>query len=161
MKKLFKIIGLLVVVLIVAIVCVALFWLGPVVKKAVETVGPQATGVAVTVEKVHIRPLRGLVTIDGLFVGNPEGFANPSAVELKEFKVAVNLRSLMGDTIIVKEILIDAPQFTYERKLSTDNIKEIQKNVEAFFGGAGKPAEEPKPGEPAKEPKEKKPAKKV
>jgi uncharacterized protein involved in outer membrane biogenesis len=132
MKKLLKIILGLLAVIVIAVVCLVLFWLGPTVKKAVETVGPKALGTEVTIEKLRIFPLRGIVAMDGLFIGNPEGFANPSAVELKEFKIVVSLGSLLTDTIIVKEILIDSPTFTYERKLKTDNIKVLQKNVAAF-----------------------------
>jgi hypothetical protein len=162
MRKALKLLGGLLVILIIVVICLVLFWLGPVVKKTVETVGPQALGTEVTVEKVLIKPLRGTVQIKGLYVGNPEGFANPSAVELQEFRVIVNLASLLTDTVVVKEILIDSPQFTYERKLKTDNIKELQKNIEAFTGPPSKEAPvEPAEEEAPEKPKEKKPGKKV
>ncbi|MDH3982372.1 MAG: AsmA family protein [Kiritimatiellaceae bacterium] len=132
MKKLLKIILGLLAVLVVALVCLVLFWLGPTVKKSVETVGPKALGTEVTIEKLRIHPLLGTVQLKGLHIGNPEGFTNPSAVALKEFKVIVSLRSLLTDTVVVKEILIDSPEFTYERKLKTDNIKVLQKNIEAY-----------------------------
>jgi hypothetical protein len=164
MKKLFKILGGLVVLVLIAVVCLVLFWLGPTIRKTVETVGPKAIGAPLTMEKLHIYPLRGIVQLEGLFVGNPEGFATESAVELKQFKVDVSIRSLLTDTIVVKEILLDAPVFTYERKLKTDNIAAIQKNIEAFVGereapSPETPAEEEKPDEEQEAPK--KPAKKV
>lgn len=159
MKKLFKWFGILVVLLIVALVCVTLFWLGPVVKTSLETIGPKVTGVDVKVERVAIFPLRGIANVHGLFIGNPDGFSTPSAVELQEFKAVIDLKSLKSDTVIIREILIDSAAFTYERKLKTDNFKEIQKNVEAF---AGTPAPKEKPAEkPAEESVEDKPEKKV
>lgn len=159
MKNVLKLLLGIIVILLIAVVCLVLFWLGPVVKKSVETIGPKALGTDVTVEKVLIKPLRGTVQINGLFIGNPEGFKNPSAVELDEFRIIMDIKSLMTDTIIIKELLIDRPQFTYERKLKTDNIKELQKNVEKF---AGEPSEEkPEKEEKEEKPKKDKPAKKV
>jgi len=161
MKKFLKVIGLLIAVIVIAIILITLLWLGPVVKKAVETAGSQITGVPVTVEKVKISPLCGLIKIRGLFIGNPVGFKESSAMELQEFSVNVNLGSLMSDTIVVKEILIDSPQFTYERNLKTDNIREIQKNIQAFAGQSSAPLEKTETERPTEKPKKKKPAKNV
>ncbi|VGO21056.1 DUF748 domain-containing protein [Pontiella sulfatireligans] len=159
MIKLLKFIVGLATILIVVVVCLVLFWLGPAVKKTVETVGPKAIGAPLTIEKLTINPLGGIVVLEGLFVGNPEGFTAKSAVELKKFKVAVSLLSLRTDTIVIKEIVIDGPEFTYERKKKTDNISAIQKNIEAFAGKEGSGGGEKPSSE--KKPTEKKPAKKV
>ncbi len=159
MKKLLKILGATVAIVIIAIICLVLFWLGPTVKKTAETIGPKAIGAPLTIEKLSIFPLRGTVQLRGLFVGNPEGFSTESAVELQQFKVDVSIGSLLTDTIIVREILIEKPVFTYERKLKTDNIAAIQNNIAAFTAKeeeaapAEEPTEEKKPSD--------KPSKKV
>jgi uncharacterized protein involved in outer membrane biogenesis len=170
MKKLLKLIGGLLAILIIVVVCVILFWLGPTVKKAAETIGPQATGAPLTIEKLHIFPLRGIVQLKGLVVANPPGFKNANAVTLKQLTVDISIASLLTDTIVIREILIDSPEFTYERKMKTDNIAAIRENVQAFKDKkAGAPTEQPPieqkpaPEEPPKEEKapSEKPAKKV
>jgi len=152
MKKVLSIIGIVVLVLIVVVV----LFLGQIIKSAIQTAGPKVAGVEMTVEKVRVNPFGGAVQIKGLIIGNPEGFKTPSAMELGDFKVDVRMGSLFTDTIVVKEILIEAPEITYEKSLKSSNLSALQKNLT--------PAETDKPTEEevAEEPKEKKaPAKKV
>ena len=136
MKKLLKngsgLLAGFAITLVTIIALFLFFWLGPTVKKTVERIGPQALGTEVTVGNIRIDPLRGTIHIQNLYIGNPEGFTNPSAIELKSCKVVIDLQSLRTDTIVIKEIRIENPEFTYERKLQTDNFKELQKNVEAY-----------------------------
>jgi len=143
MKKLLKVIVGIVVILFLVVTGLVLFLLGPTVEKAVETIGPKAIGAELTLEKLRIDPLRGTVQLKGLFIGNPPGFASDSAVKLKQFRIDVALGSLLTDTIVVKQILIDAPEFTYERTLKTDNIQAIQKNIAAYTAREETLEEEP------------------
>lgn len=125
MKKVLSIIGIVILVLIVVIV----LFLGNIIKTAIETVGPKVAGVPITVEKVRVNPLTGLVHVKALVVGNPEGFKTESLMALNEFKLDMSLASLMSDTIVIKQILIDAPEITYEKSLKSSNFAELQKNL--------------------------------
>ena len=125
MKKILAIIGIVVVVLVV----VVMVFLGSIIKGAIEQVGPQVTGVPITVEKVKVNPLTGLVHVKALVIGNPEGFKTPSAMELGEFKLKISMASLFTDTVLIKQVLIDAPEITYEKSLKSSNLAEIQKNL--------------------------------
>lgn len=149
MKKILAIIGVAVLVLIV----VLMLFLGNIIKAGIETAGPKIAGVPMSVEKVRVNPLTGMVHVKGLIIGNPAGFKTPSAMELGEFRLDMSLGSLFTDTIVIKQILIDAPQITYEKGLRSSNISTLMDNLA--------PAEKPVK-EAAEEPKEKKaPAKKV
>jgi len=134
-------------VLVVLIVVVVLF-LGQVVKTTVEKVGPQVTGVDVSLERARVYLLLGDIKLKGLVIGNPEGFKTPSAMELGRFVIDLDMGSLFTDTIVIKEILIDGPQVTYERALRSSNLGQIQKNMEPKE--KDKPAKETKEGKPAK-----------
>lgn len=153
MKKIMSIIGVVVLILVVVVV----LFLGQIIKTAIQTAGPKVAGVDMTVEKVRVNPFGGAVRIKGLIIGNPEGFKTPSAMELGDFKVDVRMGSLFTDTIVIKEILINAPEITYEKSLKSSNLSALQKNLA--------PAETDEPEEKedvAETPKEKKaPAKKV
>lgn len=151
MKKILLIVGVVIVVLFIV---VALF-LGNIVKAALETAGPKIAGVPITVEHVRVRPLTGKIHIKGLIIGNPEGFHTPSAMELGQFKANIKMGSLFTDTIVINEILIEAPEITYEKSLRSSNLSTLQDNLAP--NKTGEPALE----EDAKKPKEKAADKKV
>ncbi len=142
------------VVLVVLVVVVALF-LGPIIKTSVETIGPQVTGVDITLEKAGINLLSGNVKLKGLIIGNPEGFKTPSLMELNQFVVDLDMGSLFTDTIVIKKIHIDGPQITYEQALRSSNFSTLQKNL-----APDKKAEDKEPEEKVAK-KKKAPAKKV
>ena len=159
MKKLFKWLLIIIPVVIVVGVIALFLSLNSLIKAGVETVGPKIIKAPVTVRKVSLSPFSGTGEINGLIVGNPEGFKSKSAFELGTVKVDIDLGSLKSDTIVINEITIDAPNITYERALKTSNIKQILDNVEAFSGGKGGTPKEPE--EKPTEAKSEKPAKKV
>lgn len=123
-----KILAILLATLLVLLV-VLLFFLGHIIKAAVETVGPQVTGVSVTLDKAGINLLSGSVQLKGLVIGNPEGYKTPSAMELGHFVVDLDMRSLLTDTLVIRKIHIDAPQITYEQGLKGNNLGRLQKNL--------------------------------
>jgi hypothetical protein len=113
-----------------------------IVKSAVESVGSSATGSEVTLKEVDISLTSGQASMNGLTVGNPQGFATDSAIRLGGIKVVLDTASLTSDTIVVKEVLIDGPEVTYELGTGGSNIGAIQTNVDRFAGGdAAKPSE--------------------
>jgi uncharacterized protein involved in outer membrane biogenesis len=127
MKKILSIVGIVVLVLIV----VVLLFLGSIVKTGIEKVGPKIAGVPINVEKVVINPLGGVVNVKGLIIGNPEGFKTDSAMDLGEFKLDIAMGSLFSDTIVIKQILVDAPEITYERGLKTSNLGTLLDTLKA------------------------------
>ncbi|MBW8780940.1 MAG: hypothetical protein JF599_03500 [Verrucomicrobia bacterium] len=152
MKKFLIIVGVVVGIAAVGLV-VLTFLLGSIVTKGVNTFGPKITGTKVTLDHAVISPLSGSGTLSGLFVGNPEGWKSDKAFYLGKVHVSVAPLSILGDHIVVKEVLIDGPEFVYETKIVSSNIKELLNNIEKATGGAGeKPAETPaaKAGKPIK-----------
>ncbi len=75
------------------------------------------------------RPLDGVVHIDDLQVGNVRGFANKNLVELQQFRIELDPDSITSGTLLIKEILIDTPRVSYERQITTDNIKALQLEI--------------------------------
>ena len=81
MKKLLKILIVLVVLLLVG-VFIASFFIGDIIKKGVETVGPQVTKVDVKLDGASLSFLGGSGSIKGLVVGNPPGYKSPTAIKV-------------------------------------------------------------------------------
>jgi hypothetical protein len=161
MKKLLTILGVLVGLALVGGL-VLMFTIGPIITKGVNTFGPKITGTKVTLDSVSVSPFTGSFTMKGLFVGNPEGWKSDKAFYMGQVHVSVSPLSVPGALlgsghIVVKEVLIDSPQFVYETNVVNSNIKDLLKNIEKATGGGAatpetKPADKPadKPAKPLK-----------
>ena len=137
MKKLLYIGGILLVV--IAIGLYFLFSsLNSIVKAAVEKVGSSATQAQVRLKEVDIQITSGKGAMRGLTVGNPSGFKTERAFSLGEISLQVDVGSVTKDTIVIKEIVIAAPEVTYELATGGSNIDALQRNVNAYTGGGGK-----------------------
>jgi uncharacterized protein involved in outer membrane biogenesis len=88
----------------------------------------------VAFDRLKVEPLKLLVTLDNLQIGNPEGFAGKNLVELDSFKLEIDPDTLQSDIMVIRDILINNPTITYERKLTTDNIKAMQQFIEKAVG---------------------------
>lgn len=126
MKKVFKIIVGIIVVLLVVLLGAILtlpLTIGPVVKKAAATFGPQALGVSVSIGDVKLRPIAGQLLISDIKIGNPEGYSAKDAFVVKTIDINLKTASLLkGDVIEIKKILIDAPEISYETKDGLSNF---------------------------------------
>jgi uncharacterized protein involved in outer membrane biogenesis len=97
------------------------------------------------VKTVIVQPFLGIVRMKGLVIGNPAGFNTPSAMELNDFKLYIKMSSLFSEAIVIKEILIDAPQITYEKGLRSSNLSTLQENLAPKGAAAPKAEAAPAP----------------
>jgi hypothetical protein len=112
------------------------------VKSAIETYGPEITGVSVKVGSVRLSPTSGQGTIKGLRLGNPPGFKTGQALALSEISVMLDPASVARDVILIREILVSGADISYEKVGNTTNLETIQRNVDNYmrkFSG-GQPA---------------------
>lgn len=111
--------------------------LNSIVKAAVEKVGSDATQAQVRLANVDIQITSGKGAMRGLTVGNPSGFKTDRAFSLGEISLQVDVGSVTKDTIVIKEVVIAAPEVTYELATGGSNIDALQRNVNAYTGGGG------------------------
>lgn len=130
MKKLF--LGLLVLIAVVGVV--AYTQINSIVKTGVETAGPEALSVPVTVGSVSISPLSGRIKVTDFAVGQPDGFGDGSMVQMGEFAMKVDTNTLLDDHIIVDEIVIDQPMFDARVIGSQSNFQALQERIAAGAG---------------------------
>lgn len=144
---------------IILIICMNL---GTTVKVVGEKLVTQLTKGETTIGDASISLLSGRVTLSDIQIKNPTvnaagetiSFTNDSFFKLGKIDIDLNVPSLLKDTIEVREILIDAPQITYEKTpLNDSNLHAILANVEAAAGPADKTQDDAKP-EPEPEPKQ-------
>ena len=122
-------------------------WLGTLVQTAIVETGSRLTKTTVTLENVRIGLLRGLVQLEGLEIGNPPGFTAPYAVRLGTARVRLDLLTSLSDTVVIDEILVEAPDVTVEG-LSTNNLGVIQDNVTAAVPAGSSKSADDKPAAP-------------
>jgi len=103
------------------------------VKTGVETMGPKVLGVPVTLENVDISLLSGGTdmgaSLEQLIIKNPEGYETAYAFSLPHIRVRVDRDSVLTDTVVIEEVLIDGPAITFEGSLLGSNLGDIQDNV--------------------------------
>lgn len=109
------------------------------IEMAAEHLLTGAVGAEVTIESIDVALEGGGLTIRGLTVANPEGFRTPHALEAGEIRVAMELASLLEDTVVVHEIAIEKPLVTYELARDGSNLEVIRRNVDSFAGSGEGP----------------------
>jgi uncharacterized protein involved in outer membrane biogenesis len=110
--------------------------LDSIVKAAIEKIGSSATQAEVRVKAVNIELTSGKGTLSGLTVGNPSGFKTERALSLGEISLQVDVGSVTKDTVVIKEIVVTAPEVTYEIGGQGSNIDALKRNVDAYAGAA-------------------------
>jgi len=119
--------GLIIIAIIVLVVGISN--LGPIIKKTVNTYGPEITKTEVRLGDVGISILSGEAKLKDFLLGNPKGFKSPQAMSVGSVFVDVDEGSLASDTIVIDKIEVVRPEITYEKVRGTDNFKSILNNV--------------------------------
>ncbi len=127
-------IGLAVVVILVVVSF--LFFLDAAVKRGVETVGPMVAKVPVRVDAVSLSLMSGSGKVKGLFVGNPEGYKTPAAIQVGLASLGLLPGSIFSDKVVIKSIQVEAPEVTFETDLKGNNLSRILANLQEATGGS-------------------------
>ena len=148
MKKIVLIVAAIAAVCLIALVVILTLSLGSIIKKGVETVGPQITKTEMKLAGASVSVLSGSGALKGFVLGNPEGYKTSAAIKFGEASVGVRPGSVLSDKMHVTHVRIVAPEITFEGTLGTkNNLSKIMENVEAATGGADagtKTADKPK-----------------
>jgi hypothetical protein len=115
--------------IVVGVVVFSLSRLGPIIKAAVNTYGPEITKTDVKLGDVNLSLLSGQAKLKNFYLGNPKGFRSPDAMKVGSILVDVDENTLIKETIIIKRIEVIRPQITYERNARTDNFQAILNNI--------------------------------
>ncbi len=140
MKLVKKLVIIAIVLLIIAVIAAVMIlpsYLNGIVEQGIETYGPQATGTAVTVEKVDLAPFSGAGSVTSFVVANPEGFHTDGAIKVGEASIKLDPGTLLKEVVVINDISIDGAELTYELGGKGSNIGVIQKHIESVLGKGG------------------------
>lgn len=135
-KKLLKVGGGTVLLLIVGIFILSLT-LDGFVKSGIQNSGSNALGTEVNVDNVSLSIWNGQGTIDGLMVQNPEGFSNRASISFKEISLEVDLSTLLSDTVVVKNLVVQQPEIFVEQTTNGNNLRTLQNQMGSSSGDSG------------------------
>jgi hypothetical protein len=145
MKKIFlSLLGLVLLALIGGISYLYLS-LNSLVKKAVETVGPEITKTDVTLTSANLSPFSGNGSLNGFMVGNPKGYSAPYALKLGKIAISVDKESILKNPIVVNSIEIRDPQLTLVGTPGGTNLQQIMRNVKSYAAPKEKPTAQTPP----------------
>jgi hypothetical protein len=143
MKKPLKIVySILLIVVILIVLAVALVHLfgNRALKAGIEKAATKTLNVAVTVGDVDLSIMGGKLGLQNLVIDNPPDYQYKKMLELKEAKIAVNIKSLLSDVVKIREIKLDGANVVLEQKGLSNNINDVIKAI---------PAKEGQPAEPS------------
>jgi len=141
-KKIVLIIVAAAILAPVLAIVIVLSRLGTIIKIGFERIGPGVLHVETTLDDATVYPLKGELTLEGMAVGNPSGYKEPTLFQADLIRVDVRPMALLSKEIHVEEILVDGPQFTVEFAGGKSNIRALLDGLEKDA------AEEPTPEEP-------------
>lgn len=155
-KKILIGIGIGIVALLVVGVLVVGVFLGDIVKAGMETVGPKITQTTLTVDSVNVSLLGGSAGVNGLVLGNPEGYKAPQAISVGKAAVSLAPGSLLSDKIVIRSVEVRDAEITFEgNPLGANNLTKIMDNVNAMTASAANTNAPAVPAAGAKKPAKK------
>jgi hypothetical protein len=134
------------VVVIVAIAAVVVLGqLGRLIERGIEEHGPGLTGTEVSLGGARVSVFSGEGELSDLRIGNPQGYSDDRAFDLGRIKVAIDPKSVAGDVIRIRQVVVDGPRVLAEFDASgRNNLKAILNHVKAAVGGGTSTSKQPK-----------------
>ncbi|MBB48794.1 MAG: hypothetical protein CMJ33_09725 [Phycisphaerae bacterium] len=127
--------------LILILVLLVMVFINSIAKSAITTAGTSTLGVDTSLDSISIGLFSGHSSIDGVSVANPKGF-DGDFLDLSEGVLDVNLSSLLGDVIEVRQIALEGLNVQFVQKIDGSNVSRILDNVNgSTSAGSDKPAE--------------------
>lgn len=116
---------------LIVLVMAAILMLDHIARKAVEIGGEAAMGVPTTLDKLSLKPLKGEGDLEGLKIGNPEGFETPHFMRLSDGSAALDTGSLFKSTVVMNSIELSGLDIHLEKREEGANYEVILKNMES------------------------------
>ncbi|MHC4619034.1 MAG: AsmA family protein [Planctomycetota bacterium] len=134
MKKTFKVLSIalaaIVVLAVLAVVLVFVF-ADRAVKAGIEGGGRKALNVGVSVGDVDLSIMGGRIGLQNLLIDNPPGYQYDKLLELRDARIAVDIGSLLSDTVRIREVRLDGMDVVLEQKGVSNNLQDVIKSIPA------------------------------
>lgn len=143
MKNAFKVaawsVFAFVVLAVVAVVSMPL-WIGGVVTCVANRKVPQMTGTDFSLREFALNPYTGKAHLGDMTLYNPPSYVERRAASVGRLYVEFDTGSLLSDTIVVRDILVEDLFVSWVDVSGTNNFDQIGSNVSASRQEAARPA---------------------
>ena len=133
MKKIRKILLIILCVIVGLVFCIALvvqLFGNNLLKSGIETAASKTLNVAVNIDDMDFSIFGGKVGFHNLVIDNPPGYKHEKMLEVGDARIAVNIGSLMGDTVNIKDITLDNVNVVLEQRgVTSNNLQDIIKAI--------------------------------
>lgn len=127
-KILYIVLVAIVALIILASVLIHLFG-NSALKAGIETAASKSLNVGVSIDDVDLSILGGKIGFENLVIDNPPGYQHDKLLELGDARIAVDIGSLLTDTVNIKEIKLDGLNVVVEQKGLSNNLQDIIKAI--------------------------------
>lgn len=139
-RKNLRIILLIIVILVVAVVVAIGLFANRAVKIGIETAATKTLNVGVTIDDVDLSIMGGKLALQNLLIDNPPGYEHKKLLELKDAKIAVDIKSLLSDVVHIREIKLDGANVVLEQRgISGNNLQDVIKAIPSGPEAQGEP----------------------
>ncbi len=125
-KAIYVIVLLVLIIAVILVVGAGLFIDGA-LRIAIESAGSKALNVKVNVKSADLSIMAGKASLKNLTIDNPPGYQQQKLLELKDAAVAVHPKSLLSNTVRIKQIKLDGANLAIEQKGLSNNLQDLIK----------------------------------
>jgi len=133
MKKALKavrIILLMIVILVVVTLIAVHLFADYALKTGIERAATKTLNVEVSVGGVDLAIMKGKLGLKNLVIDNPPGYQHKQLLELRDAHIEVDIKSLLGDVVNIREIRLDGMNLVLEQRgISGNNLQDVIKSI--------------------------------
>ncbi|HYF15186.1 MAG TPA: hypothetical protein VD971_08970 [Phycisphaerales bacterium] len=133
------VVGVLAALLAAGVLIFGASGLNSLVKRIVERVGSDATGVRTTLGSARMDLAGGAASLNNLRVANPPGFTSDNFLTLDSTDVALDVSSVTSDTIVVSHVKLSGITVNLEGSIGNMNYRPILDNLSKGKGDSSAP----------------------
>ncbi len=108
--------------------------LDKIIEVGIESYGPEIIGADVQLASVNLNLTDGEAALNGLYIGNPEGYKTDFAMQVERVKVKLDIESITSDVVVIEEVMILGSSVIYELSSSGSNVDALAKNAQVYTG---------------------------
>jgi len=128
--RVLRIVLLVVLVVVLVVVTAVSLFADRALKIGIETAGTKALNVGVSLDDVDLSILGGKIGLENLLINNPPGYKNDTLLELQEARIGVDVKSLLGDEVKIRDIRLNRMNLVLEQRgVSSNNLQDIIKSI--------------------------------
>lgn len=146
--KTLGVVGGIIVALVLGVGVYVIVNSGSLIKTAVETIGTEVLGVAVSLDSAEISLTEGSGELRGLTIGNPAEFGGSYAMRFGQIKLVIDVADISDELVVIKSVLIDKAELAIVAKGTATNLQAIMANLDSasadIAGVAGEDSSEVK-----------------